>query len=122
MPRVNRDLQRRLAARRERDRRPPPRAALQLPGHPAGRCRHRATGELGTDGTAQTSAVAESTTSAAPSGRRGARVVQTQRAAARPFADYTAEYAYVAADLRRLGVVVAVILVLLFVLYLVLPH
>ena len=122
MPRVNRDLQRRLAARRERDRRPPPERRYNFQATPPVDADAELTGELATDGAAQTSAVTESTTSAAPSGRRGARVVQTQRAAARPFADYCAEYAYVAADLRRLGVVVAVILVLLFVLYLVLPH
>jgi hypothetical protein len=121
MPRVNRDLQRRLAARRERDRRPPPERRYNFQATPPVDADAEPTDELATDGAAQTSAVTESTTSTAPTGRRG-RVVQTQRAAPRPFADYSAEYAYVAADLRRLGVVVAVILVLLFVLYLVLPR
>jgi len=122
MPRVNRDLQRRLAARRERDRRPPPERRYNFQATPPVDADTEPTGELATDGAEQTSAVAESTTSAAPTGSRGGRVVQTQRAGPRPFADYSTEYAYVAADLRRLGVVVGVILVLLFVLYFLLPR
>jgi hypothetical protein len=125
MPRVNRDLQRRLAARRERERR-----------RPASERRYRfqsaapadadldaieADEEELTDGASQ-SAVAERPTASRAGGRRDARLAQTPRAAPRPFADYRVEYAYVANDLRRLGLVVAAILVVLILLFFVLPR
>jgi hypothetical protein len=64
------------------------------------------------------------------SGREGsvatqATVASTRsgtRPAPRPFSDYAAEYAYVYGDLKRIGLVVGSLLLILIVLYLVLPH
>jgi hypothetical protein len=44
------------------------------------------------------------------------------RPAALPFSAYTADYAYVLGDLRRVGLVIGSLLVALLVLYFVLPH
>jgi hypothetical protein len=44
------------------------------------------------------------------------------RPAALPFSAYTADYAYVLGDLRRVGLVIGSLLVILLVLYFVLPH
>ena len=120
MPRVNRDLQRRLAARRERERR-----------RPAAERRYRfqpaepdtpdvELEEQLTDGEPQEASVAEPQPRARH--RREGRLVQTERAAARPFGDYHLEYAYVSSDLRRLGLVVGAILVVLVILNFVLPR
>ena len=44
------------------------------------------------------------------------------RAAPLPFSSYAAEYAYVLKDLRRVGLVIGSLLVILILLYFVLPH
>jgi hypothetical protein len=44
------------------------------------------------------------------------------RPAPLPFSAYTADYAYVLSDLRRVGLVIGSLLVILIVLYFVLPH
>jgi hypothetical protein len=53
---------------------------------------------------------------AAPSTRGGARPAPL------PFSAYAAEYRYVIGDLRRVGLVIGSLLVVLILLYLVLPH
>ena len=122
MPRVNRDVQRRMAARRERERR-----------RPSGERRYRFTTpepavepedaalEQEVDG--QADAVAEAPP---PSPRsRSARVARsstpTAARPARPFSACKDEYAYVYGDLRRVGVVIGSLLVILILLYFVLP-
>ncbi len=129
MPRVNRDLQRRMAARRERDRR-----------RPAGERRYR----FGTSEPAaepdETTLVADDeateTTDAAPpqaparpareraiarDGAGGSRAAAPAKSAAKPFSAYRDEYAYVFTDLRRVAVVIGSLLLVLIVLYFVLP-
>jgi hypothetical protein len=116
MPRVNKDLQRRLAARRERDRRRPSterRYRFQTSA-PSDAELEGLDDEANADGATQTLAPARSRRDASRSGH-------TERVS-RPFADYAVEYAYVARDLRRLGLVVAAILIVLLVLYFVLPR
>jgi hypothetical protein len=44
------------------------------------------------------------------------------RPAVLPFSHYTADYAYVLGDLRRVGLVIGSLLLILIVLYFVLPH
>ncbi|MBV8715557.1 MAG: hypothetical protein JO020_09105 [Chloroflexi bacterium] len=120
MPRVNRDLQRRLAARRERDRR-----------RPSGERRYRFTtpdpaleGDeealLQEDGAVadavEDKAPPRSTRTAPAAGNRAA-----QRPAAKPFSAYKDEYAYVYGDLRRVGAVIGGLLLALIILYFVLP-
>ena len=120
MPRVNRDLQRRMAARRERERR-----------RPAGERRYRFTApEPALEADEETlveedGAVADAVENRALS--RPARAAAAsnraaqQRPAARPFSAYKDEYAYVYGDLRRVGAVIGGLLVALIVLYFVLP-
>jgi hypothetical protein len=114
MPRVNRDLQRRMAARRERERRRPterryrfaPAEPTQLPDDEIA--------ENGPDG----APVAEARSAAAPRPARGA----TPRQAPRPFSEYRDEYRYVFSDLRRIALVIGSLLLVLIVLSLVLPR
>jgi hypothetical protein len=121
MPRVNRDLQRRMAARRERDRR-----------RPSGERRYRFnTPEpaLEADDEAlleEDGAVADAVQDKAPP--RPARAAPAasnrtaqQRPAARPFSAYRDEYAYVTGDLRRVAAVIGGLLLALIILYFVLP-
>jgi len=54
---------------------------------------------------------------AAPSSTRGGA-----RPAALPFSAYRAEYAYVLGDLRRVGLVIGSLLLILLLVYFVLPH
>ena len=128
MPRVNRDLQRRMAARRERERR-----------RPSGERRYRfGTPEAPTE--ADEAAVEQDgeatetvgTPTGAPPGRtaraaRGAAVAPPTPArggakiAPRPFSAYREEYAYVSSDLRRVGAVIGGLLIALIVLYFLLP-
>jgi hypothetical protein len=125
MPRVNRDLQRRLAARRERERR-----------RPSSERRYQFTSpDAAVEPVADSTQVEDSARFDEPvaAGPRhaSARVkadqtpVTTVRAPTRgprPYSAYGAEYAYVRSDLRRVAVVVGSILVAVLVLYFVLPH
>jgi hypothetical protein len=124
MPRVNRDLQRRMAARRDRERR-----------RPAGDRRYRFnTTEPATEPDETLVAedeVAETVDTAPPPARaRRDRAAVNDGAAStraptkpgpRPFSAYREEYAYVFSDLRRVGLVIGSLLVSLIVLYFVLP-
>ena len=111
MPRVNRDLQRRLAARRERDRRrPAPERRYRFQTAPPDEADVDLAQDAAIDGTPQQASE--------PRTRRG----QSERPAARPFSEYALDYAYVASDLRRLAYVVGAILVILIVIYFVLPR
>jgi hypothetical protein len=114
-----------MAARRERERR-----------RPSGERRYRfatpetalppdqAVVEAGADGDAVDSVEAlEEAPPARP--RRGTSATATRaappRPSAKPFSAYKDEYAYVGRDLRRVGVVIGSLLVILIVLYFVLP-
>ncbi len=113
MPRVNRDLQRRLAARRERDRR---RSSSERRYRFASAAPSLET----TNGVAQP---AEPAPAASPAREaRPARAPATRAPAPRAFLDYRAEYAYVAGDLKRVGLVVVGLLAALGALALVLPR
>lgn len=121
MPRVNRDMQRRLAARRERERRRPPTerryrfASADQTLAPA----EEPAPDTGAD---------ESLRAAAERPARETRPVETRpsvrdgRAPARSFSEYASDYAYVIGDLRRVVLVVGSLLVILIVLYFVLPR
>jgi hypothetical protein len=108
MPRVNRDLQRRLAARRARERRRGP-AERRYRFAPTPRPDEAVDG-LGESGPAHRPAGADS-----PAGRAATSVGRA--GPARPFSAYRAEYAYVLSDLRRIALVVGVLLVMLAVLW-----
>jgi hypothetical protein len=120
MPRVNRDLQRRLAARRERDRRKPsePRYTFTTP-------------EPGVEGEEELVEQDGETQAAAENGAASTRAAtQASSAAARgaarpssykPFSAYKDEYAYVSGDLRRVAAVVGGLLAGLIILYFLLP-
>ena len=118
MPRVNRDLQRRMAARRERARRrPSDRRYTFTTSEPAIDADDAALAEQNGEavaGEADASASRAATASAA-STRGGTKT------AAKPFSAYKDEYAYVYSDLRRVAAVVGGLLVGLLVLYFVLP-
>jgi hypothetical protein len=143
MPRVNRDLQRRLAARRERERRRPTERRYNFATTEPELVGAEAEADADTDvveaeaeveldadananpevatsvpagrGTASTR-TARTVSAAAPSAARG-----NTRATYRPFSDYKEEYAYVYSDLKRVAVVVGGLLIALLVLYLALP-
>ena len=122
MPRVNRDLQRRLAARRERDRRRPnePRYRFTTP-------------EPGLEGEEelieQDGETQEAVENGSGSTRTATAAAQGSSASARgaarpsykPFSAYKDEYAYVSGDLRRVAAVVGGLLAGLIVLYFLLP-
>jgi hypothetical protein len=112
MPRVNRDLQRRMAARRERERRRPP-TERRYPVQTDEPVDEAADAEL-LDGSPEVAAAPTATATARPS---GAAKTTAARAPARPFSDYRAEYAYVGADLRRVAIVIGSLLVVLIVLH-----
>jgi hypothetical protein len=121
MPRVNRDTQRRMAARRERDRR-----------RPATERRYN----FGAEPLAEADELPESLESQAaiedgPVARRQPRrdapaaATASRGSTARPyraFASYRDEYTYVLSDLRRVALVMGSLLVVLIVLSFVLPH
>jgi hypothetical protein len=114
MPRINRDLERRMAERRERARQRTPRER-----------RYNFTTGAGTspdlvDGTDSPAAPATRprAQSAAQAPVRGFQA----RTAPRRFADYRAEYAYVLQDLRRIVLVVGSLVILLLALWFVLPR
>ena len=125
MPRVNRDLQRRMAARRDRERR-----------RPGGDRRYRfETTEPAAEPDETLVAddeVADAVQAAPPPPTRAGRDRATAtdgavsargqtRSAPRPFSAYREEYAYVFSDLRRVAVVIGSLLLILIVLYFVLP-
>ena len=125
MPRVNRDLQRRMAARRDRERR-----------RPGGDRRYRfETTEPAAEPDETLVAddqLADAVQAAPPAPARARRdratatdgAVPTRgqtRSAPRPFSAYRDEYAYVFSDLRRVAVVIGSLLLILIVLYFVLP-
>jgi hypothetical protein len=122
MPRVNRDMQRRMAARRERERR-----------RPSGERRYQFTTpepRLEPDDEAlveEEDGQAEADkTVAAPAARpartaTGASVRGASRVTTRPFSAYKDEYAYVYGDLRRVAAVIGGLLLALVILYFVLP-
>jgi hypothetical protein len=116
MPRVNRDLQRRMAARRERRRAPTERRYQFGPS-----AQPDAVGDELLDQTElddETAAAAVPTATLTRPTRRG----DVPAAAHRPFSSYAAEYAYVGQDLRRVSIVVGILLAALIVLYFILPH
>jgi hypothetical protein len=121
MPRVNRDLQRRLAARRERERRRPAERRYRFAApEPA---------ELEPDETlveqdGEASGAAEAPLSTAARGVRQPREAAPPAKATggrKPFSAYKDEYAYVYGDLRRVAAVIGGLLAVLIVLYFVLP-
>jgi hypothetical protein len=108
MPRVNRDLQRRLDARRERERR-----------RPAGERRYQFTSttplaDVPADGPDADSATQVRTVSQPV--ERSARVA-TARPAPRPYSAYAQDYAYVLADLKRVAVIYGGLLLALILLF-----
>lgn len=120
MPRVNRDLQRRLAARRERERseRRRPTERRYRFASPDQALEAQDETDLATSSADEsTAAVARPADSRTRTDGRG-----FARAPARTFAEYSADYAYVLRDLRRVALVVGSLLVILIVLYFVLPH
>ena len=108
MPRVNRDLQRRLAARRERDRRRPTERRYNFTTPEPGLAGEE---ELAEQEDGQVAVLAEEKAST-----RGGT-----RAAPKPFSAYKDEYAYVGSDLRRVAAVIGGLLAGLIVLYFLLP-
>jgi hypothetical protein len=130
MPRVNRDLQRRLAARRERERRRPspdrryrfaPADGTAVPSVEDGELE-----DVASERTTLERTTPERTTPerASPSRRGSAMAARAQsgRPAPRPYSDYAADYAYVFSDLRRVTVVVGSLLLALIVLSFILPR
>lgn len=110
MPRVNRDLQRRLDARRERERRP---TAVQRY-----RFKPAAPADAPVDDIDVAAPdVATPSESSLPKAR--AARVAAGRPVARPYASYAPDYAYVPGDLRRLALIVGLLLLALVVLSLV---
>jgi hypothetical protein len=111
MPRVNRDLQRRMAARRERERRRPT-TERRYDFEPA-------------DGVETVAGREEEQIDGAPDAASPARTPSRASAAPRPagrqsyrpYSDYGAEYAYVGKDLRRIVLVIGSLLVFLIVLH-----
>jgi hypothetical protein len=128
MPRVNRDLQRRMAARRDRERRRP--AAERRYRFAAPEAGLEPDDTLVADGADATEAVADLETEKTPPKR--ARAIKTEatqsssraatRAVSQPFSAYRAEYAYVLGDLRRVGLVIGSLLLILLLVYFVLPR
>jgi hypothetical protein len=117
MPRVNRDLQRRMAARRERERR-----------RPAGERRYQfTTPEPALEGDEEALLEQDGADVEEQAPARPARAAQSsssraaQRPAAKPFSAYKDEYAYVYGDLRRVAAVIGGLLAALIVLYFILP-
>jgi hypothetical protein len=126
MPRLNRDFQRRLAARRERERRRPNPDRRYRFGSPESAAEPEATLEQdeATEATEVTEAPRERAPRATRAATDGTQAPSTRggaRAAPRPFSAYKDEYAYVYSDLRRVAVVIGSLLLVLIVLFFVLP-
>jgi hypothetical protein len=123
MPRVNRDLQRRMAARRERERRRPgdrryrfdTAEAVAQPDEALVGDGHEAEAIEAPPKPSRQAREATAATQAPPPSRASAR------SAPKPFSAYKDEYTYVYSDLRRVGVVIGSLLLILIVLYFVLP-
>jgi hypothetical protein len=108
MPRVNRDLQRRLDARRERERR-----------RPTGERRYQFTSsapladapvdDTATNGATQVRTVTQPTDRTAK--------ISGARPAPRPYSAYAQDYAYVLSDLKRVAVIYGGLLVALLILF-----
>lgn len=96
MPRVNRDLERRLAARRQRQSR------RVVGGAPARLRFGEPTTPAATDEARPQNRWTEEAANPAPERLQS----RTARPAARPFSDYRKDYAYVISDLRRIAMVV----------------
>ena len=103
MPRVNRDLQRRLAARRERERRRPTERRYRFSPSVVD-------DEAAVQGEPEMAVEAAATPAPAPVRRAIAARGTSVKAAPRPFSSYREEYAYVVGDLRRIVVVVGLLL------------
>jgi hypothetical protein len=122
MPRVNRDLQRRIAARRERERRrPTERRYTFTTTEPAVESDADAVVEQNGQATDATEEVEGSATAQRASGTPAASTRAATRPAYKPFSAYKDEYAYVYSDLRRVAAVFGGLLIGLLVLYFVLP-
>jgi hypothetical protein len=112
-----------MAARRERERRRPPaerRYRFGTPEADVGADEALIDGEEATQEPASTPAkhsrAARETAVVAPATRGGVK------AGALPFSAYQSEYAYVLSDLRRVGLVIGSLLLILILLYFILPH
>ena len=120
MPRVNRDLQRRMAARRERERR-----------RPTGERRYRFAApepavepdETLIESVSDEEDEAETPVATQTRAARSPSIAASRgtRSTPKPFSAYTEEYAYVYSDLRRVGLVIGSLLAALVLLYFVLP-
>lgn len=116
MPRVNRELQQRMDARRQRDRRSGSDRRYRFT--PAGQAGGPTSGAAGP--------VAEAGTETAARGApvtlaRAARPASS-RSTPRTYAEYAAEYAYVLGDLRRIALIVGSLLLVLIGLALLVQH
>jgi hypothetical protein len=126
MPRVNRDLQRRMAARRERERRRPAERRYRFVGPEAPESEVEADEALlEQDGQAESIAAStptgRSARESAPATTPASAARGATRTAPKPFSAYMDEYGYVYGDLRRVGLVIGSLLLILVVLYFVLP-
>jgi hypothetical protein len=131
MPRVNRDLQRRMAARRERERRRPTERRYQFAptGEPSVEP-EEAFGDgapLAEETLADVEANGGPMTEAPPPDRASRTLTRSGRGAVarpapKPFSEYRDEYRYVLSDLRRILLVIGSLLLVLIILSLVLPH
>src|ERR671932_371721 len=103
MPRVNRDLQRRMAARRERERRRPSTGRRYQFGPAETAAEPRVDGA---EAEVETEVDEPVGTDVAPTRVRTPRSGATARPAPLPFTAYREEYRYVLGDLKRVGIVV----------------
>jgi hypothetical protein len=122
MPRVNRDLQRRMAARRERDRRRPTEPRYTFTTSEPGLESEEELAEQ--DG--QTPEAVEAEAGSADTATAAAQAPTSVRGVPRPssykpFSAYKQDYAYVSSDLRRVAAVIGGLLAGLIVLYFLLP-
>lgn len=122
MPRVNRDLQRRMAARRERERRRPPTEQRYRFGSSGATVDPDASAGPRDIDTVSGPQTPPADSRAAVRSGTPRPVPSAQSTAHRPFSTYAADYAYVGRDLRRVAAVLGTLLAVLVVLYLVLPH
>lgn len=114
MPRVNRELQRRLDARRERERRRLPDIKRQYQFSPATPGETHETPAASDSAEFAGAGGINSATATAPRTSRTPLVREAaSRHAPRPFSEYRQEYAHVFGDLRRIVLVVGGLLLLL---------